>query len=136
VLGVLRYLSCMSDIQSPFFSPLLSFSNAVTASSSGYAYCNLPMRLNPLAQESLPLLGRRKRTSKPKVKSGCFTCKARHLKCDEGKPTCHRCRKDDWDCGGYKEEKRPPKPHLLAPKRTINRLRTKPGECACLLCEL
>ncbi|KAH6972801.1 hypothetical protein BKA56DRAFT_592836 [Ilyonectria sp. MPI-CAGE-AT-0026] len=27
--------------------------------------------------------------------------KIRHLKCDEGKPTCNRCDKDKYTCGGY-----------------------------------
>ncbi|CAI7569616.1 unnamed protein product [Penicillium pancosmium] len=33
----------------------------------------------------------RQRASKPKVRSGCLTCKARHVKCDEEKPVCARC---------------------------------------------
>jgi hypothetical protein len=34
---------------------------------------------------------KRIRAKKPKVRTGCFTCKARRIKCDEGKPTCKRC---------------------------------------------
>ena len=33
-----------------------------------------------------------------KVRSGCNTCKARHVKCDEGRPTCERCLKACRDC--------------------------------------
>ncbi|KIW66113.1 hypothetical protein PV04_08317 [Phialophora macrospora] len=36
-----------------------------------------------------------------KVRSGCVTCKARHVKCDEGRPGCLRCRKSNRRCGGY-----------------------------------
>lgn len=33
-----------------------------------------------------------------KSKTGCLTCKARHLKCDEGQPSCHRCVKSGRHC--------------------------------------
>ncbi|APA12257.1 hypothetical protein sscle_09g070270 [Sclerotinia sclerotiorum 1980 UF-70] len=42
-----------------------------------------------------------KRASRPKVKSGCVTCKFRRLKCDEGKPACFRCTKSGIRCRGY-----------------------------------
>ncbi|KAJ5387686.1 hypothetical protein N7509_010227 [Penicillium cosmopolitanum] len=32
----------------------------------------------------------RQRAANPKVRTGCITCKARHVKCDEGKPVCLR----------------------------------------------
>ncbi|KAL3424261.1 C6 zinc finger domain protein [Phlyctema vagabunda] len=35
-------------------------------------------------------------------RKGCETCRARHVKCDEGKPSCQRCRKDGRKCDGYK----------------------------------
>ncbi|KAM7201671.1 hypothetical protein V8F33_003220 [Rhypophila sp. PSN 637] len=41
------------------------------------------------------------RSSGPKVRSGCDTCKKRHLKCDEVKPSCHRCLKWRGYCEGY-----------------------------------
>ncbi|KAF1938693.1 hypothetical protein EJ02DRAFT_17603 [Clathrospora elynae] len=34
-------------------------------------------------------------------KSGCGTCKARKVKCDEGKPVCSRCRTTGRTCEGY-----------------------------------
>lgn len=38
-------------------------------------------------------------TSKPKrVRTGCLTCRERHLKCDEGIPTCINCRKSNRTC--------------------------------------
>ncbi|KAL0936371.1 uncharacterized protein CTRU02_208586 [Colletotrichum truncatum] len=46
-------------------------------------------------------LPKRKRASKPKVRSGCLTCKIRRVKCDERKPTCFRCQKADIKCDGY-----------------------------------
>ncbi|KAI8215638.1 hypothetical protein K4K52_003637 [Colletotrichum sp. SAR 10_76] len=48
-----------------------------------------------------PLPAKKKRASKPKVRSGCITCKIRRVKCDEGKPTCNRCAKADIKCDGY-----------------------------------
>ncbi|KAK4202773.1 hypothetical protein QBC40DRAFT_275678 [Triangularia verruculosa] len=42
-----------------------------------------------------------KRTSTPKVRTGCITCKNRHVKCDERKPTCSRCEKARMECHGY-----------------------------------
>ena len=40
-------------------------------------------------------LGSRKR------RTGCTTCKARRIKCDEGKPGCERCQKAGRKCDGY-----------------------------------
>ncbi|KAI0446160.1 hypothetical protein F4803DRAFT_504701 [Xylaria telfairii] len=39
--------------------------------------------------------------NRKKVKTGCRTCKARHIKCDEGRPACHRCISTGRICDGY-----------------------------------
>ncbi|KAH7240351.1 uncharacterized protein BKA55DRAFT_542938 [Fusarium redolens] len=36
-----------------------------------------------------------------KTRTGCLTCKKRHKKCDEEKPTCKRCRDGGYVCDGY-----------------------------------
>jgi hypothetical protein len=37
--------------------------------------------------------------NKPKrVRTGCLTCRERHLKCDEGTPNCQNCRKSSRVC--------------------------------------
>jgi hypothetical protein len=37
--------------------------------------------------------------NKPKrVRTGCLTCRERHLKCDEGLPICQNCRKSNRNC--------------------------------------
>ncbi|KAI1156947.1 hypothetical protein F4825DRAFT_140939 [Nemania diffusa] len=40
-------------------------------------------------------------TNKKKVKTGCRTCKTRRVKCDEGRPSCHRCVSTGRTCDGY-----------------------------------
>ncbi|KAI0451153.1 hypothetical protein F5B21DRAFT_389240 [Xylaria acuta] len=40
-------------------------------------------------------------TNRRKVKTGCRTCKARHVKCDEGRPACRRCVSTGRICDGY-----------------------------------
>lgn len=35
---------------------------------------------------------------------GCITCKAKRLKCDEIKPSCHQCERRKVQCGGYKKD--------------------------------
>ncbi|KAI1205167.1 uncharacterized protein F4807DRAFT_444211 [Annulohypoxylon truncatum] len=40
-------------------------------------------------------------SGKTKVKTGCRTCKARKVKCDEGWPSCRRCLSTGRICEGY-----------------------------------
>lgn len=44
------------------------------------------------------------RTSTQKVRTGCITCKKRHIKCDEKKPNCGNCLKNRRRCEGYIEQ--------------------------------
>ncbi|KAF4826281.1 putative transcriptional regulatory protein [Colletotrichum tropicale] len=46
------------------------------------------------------------RTSTRKVRTGCITCKKRHVKCDEGKPHCSNCLQNRGYCEGYALEPR------------------------------
>ncbi|RYP10766.1 hypothetical protein DL764_000462 [Monosporascus ibericus] len=41
---------------------------------------------------------RRKRCGGPRRKTGCFTCKARHTRCDEKKPVCSNCERLGLQC--------------------------------------
>ncbi|KAI2462950.1 hypothetical protein F4781DRAFT_418253 [Annulohypoxylon bovei var. microspora] len=45
-----------------------------------------------------------------KVRTGCLTCKARKVKCDEAKPHCNRCINTGRTCDGYASK---PTPGLL-----------------------
>ncbi|MCJ1478076.1 hypothetical protein MMC13_006751 [Lambiella insularis] len=44
---------------------------------------------------------KRTRASLPKVRTGCMTCKIRHVKCDEQKPSCVKCIRTGRVCDGY-----------------------------------
>ncbi|KAF7592237.1 hypothetical protein BBP40_000509, partial [Aspergillus hancockii] len=37
----------------------------------------------------------------PRSRAGCITCKLRHVKCDEAKPTCSLCKQAGYKCEGY-----------------------------------
>ncbi|TGO84214.1 hypothetical protein BPOR_0534g00030 [Botrytis porri] len=56
-----------------------------------------PTSTTPISQPRV----RRSRASKPKVKTGCLTCKSRRVKCDEAKPGCMRCVRFGHKCEGY-----------------------------------
>ncbi|KAK9325285.1 hypothetical protein V1517DRAFT_189944 [Lipomyces orientalis] len=43
----------------------------------------------------------RLRTVASRSRKGCITCKIRRVKCDEEKPSCHRCRSTGRKCDGY-----------------------------------
>ncbi|KAI0834702.1 hypothetical protein F5Y06DRAFT_150319 [Hypoxylon sp. FL0890] len=45
----------------------------------------------------------KRRANHSKVRSGCVTCKKRRVKCDETKPSCGRCEKSGYVCGGYED---------------------------------
>ncbi|KIW45576.1 uncharacterized protein PV06_03957 [Exophiala oligosperma] len=54
-----------------------------------------------MSANSEPVPVERKKTSAPKVRTGCITCKKRHVKCDEARPVCLRCRRGGHKCLGY-----------------------------------
>ncbi|KAK1140984.1 hypothetical protein N8T08_009730 [Aspergillus melleus] len=43
-------------------------------------------------------------------RTGCTTCKARRIKCDEGKPSCMRCTSGNRRCTYTPTNKKPPRP--------------------------
>ncbi|EEY23669.1 conserved hypothetical protein [Verticillium alfalfae VaMs.102] len=50
---------------------------------------------------------KRSRVSNAKAKTGCITCKKRHVKCDETKPHCRKCLAIRGHCEGYAPPKIP-----------------------------
>ncbi|KAI8689347.1 Zn(2)-C6 fungal-type domain-containing protein [Fusarium keratoplasticum] len=72
------------------------------------------------------------RKGSPKVRTGCITCKARKVKCDEAKPECNRCVSTGRKCDGYLPQKQdkqrlwPKNQQLLAnPTRTFPGIETR-----------
>ncbi|EXJ77597.1 hypothetical protein A1O3_09824 [Capronia epimyces CBS 606.96] len=66
----------------------------------GWAYARrLPSR--PAQSPSIHSAARRTRASRPKVRTGCKTCKIRRIKCDEVRPSCRRCTSTGRKCDGY-----------------------------------
>lgn len=61
---------------------------------------------------------KRTRESYVKVRTGCSTCKARRIKCDEGRPICHRCMKGGRICE-YK---------VAGPRRNVLTVYTSPTQ--------
>ncbi|KAK1759237.1 hypothetical protein QBC47DRAFT_293595 [Echria macrotheca] len=45
------------------------------------------------AAPAVPVVSKSRR-----VRTGCLTCRERHLKCDEGLPECNNCRKSSREC--------------------------------------
>ncbi|KAL3457533.1 hypothetical protein BJX64DRAFT_268673 [Aspergillus heterothallicus] len=54
--------------------------------------------MSPPQSENNDRERRRRRASRPKVRSGCATCKSRHKKCDEGRPSCAMCLRTGRKC--------------------------------------
>ncbi|KAJ6090338.1 hypothetical protein N7486_009153 [Penicillium sp. IBT 16267x] len=52
-----------------------------------------------MTERSLPTV----KTPKTRTKAftGCWTCRARKVKCDDETPHCRRCRHSGWQCQGY-----------------------------------
>jgi hypothetical protein len=46
-------------------------------------------------------MGQQKKPGLKRARIGCVTCKARRVKCDEGKPACARCIRFEVECEGY-----------------------------------
>ncbi|CAE6435707.1 unnamed protein product [Rhizoctonia solani] len=69
--------------------------------------------MNGMAQRSIP----------GPIGTSCLTCKRRHKKCDQRRPTCTRCDEEGFECLGYSHHRTTghptqltrPKPRLIAP---------------------
>ncbi|KAI1111599.1 hypothetical protein F5Y14DRAFT_304690 [Nemania sp. NC0429] len=59
-----------------------------------------------------------------KVRTGCVTCKARKVKCDEARPSCLRCQTGSRICGGY----RAPPPGSFSWDHVLNK---RPSTISC-----
>ncbi|KAI0180216.1 hypothetical protein GGR52DRAFT_232672 [Hypoxylon sp. FL1284] len=52
----------------------------------------------------------RVRARRPKVRTGCSTCKSRRIKCDEARPVCGRCQRSRLPCQYHDSEAAPDSP--------------------------
>ncbi|ODV63690.1 Zn(II)2Cys6 transcription factor domain-containing protein ASCRUDRAFT_67767 [Ascoidea rubescens DSM 1968] len=57
-----------------------------------------------------PSLTRKRIATSPRSKTGCWTCRIRHKKCDETRPVCKNCSKINIKCDQYYD----PKPIYMA----------------------
>ncbi|KAF5603214.1 transcriptional regulatory moc3 [Fusarium pseudocircinatum] len=56
---------------------------------------------DPQQVPDMKTTGTRKKKYATKGKTGCITCRIRRVKCDEDKPSCHRCVSTGRKCDGY-----------------------------------
>ncbi|KAK1996086.1 hypothetical protein LX36DRAFT_581110 [Colletotrichum falcatum] len=54
--------------------------------------------VKPKSPEKSAALAAATATKSKRVRTGCLTCRERHLKCDEGLPECLNCRKSSREC--------------------------------------
>lgn len=65
------------------------------------------------------------RLGSKKSRSGCRTCKTRHIKCDEQKPECGRCRSTGRKCDGYVDS---PSPKANVKKDSSSLIASQPSQ--------
>ncbi|KAK1579143.1 uncharacterized protein LY79DRAFT_564892 [Colletotrichum navitas] len=126
MVALLRILSALPRFLGPDALEMASQSSASAcdsrSSSAGSAAVGLalvrtvsrgnkriPEMSSQMATFSLGDRSRGKRTFTAKVKSGCITCKRRHVKCDETRPFCLKCTKSPRGpgvCEGYPSEQK------------------------------
>ncbi|KAJ5785344.1 uncharacterized protein N7503_010556 [Penicillium pulvis] len=65
----------------------------------------------------------------PRSRSGCWTCRARKVKCDEGRPKCEKCIKRNRECD-YEPRKRAPRGSGQGPRSLHLEMNSKPKAIA------
>ncbi|KFG84154.1 hypothetical protein MANI_024386 [Metarhizium anisopliae] len=61
---------------------------------------NAAQSQNP-ARNKLELRRKTLASTKKRSRGGCLTCKQKHAKCDEARPSCRNCSRKGLTCGGY-----------------------------------
>ncbi|KAJ4258030.1 hypothetical protein NW762_008168 [Fusarium torreyae] len=69
-----------------------------------------------------------KRKLPVRSRSGCLTCRNKHLKCDEAKPNCQVCISRGVQCGGYQRGLRWSTKHEKPTELVDHRFRTSPKQ--------
>ncbi|KAM3566620.1 hypothetical protein ARSEF4850_000373 [Beauveria asiatica] len=63
----------------------------------------------------------RRRRWAPRARTGCLTCRARRVKCDEERPTCRRCALSRVTCRGYQTPSSPSSSAGKSRKNTLDK---------------
>ncbi|KAF4445613.1 putative transcriptional regulatory protein C15D4.02 [Fusarium austroafricanum] len=69
-----------------------------------------------------------KRKLPVRSRSGCLTCRTKHLKCDEAKPECNVCISRGVQCGGYQRGLRWSTKHEKPAELAEHKFRTSPKQ--------
>ncbi|KAL3455347.1 fungal-specific transcription factor domain-containing protein [Aspergillus heterothallicus] len=79
-------MACKS---APESRPVAAISNSTTNAFLSHSKSRMPQNNNEHGHQ------------KKRSRNGCRTCRKRHQKCDERRPTCMNCRLRGIECGGY-----------------------------------
>ncbi|EDN11090.1 predicted protein [Histoplasma mississippiense (nom. inval.)] len=74
--------------------------SAVNKCACGHEFCHAEMEPNSLGARQSTTCSTRQRRYRDRNFTGCSTCKARHVKCDEAAPACRNCIKRGLHCDG------------------------------------
>ncbi|KAL4894675.1 hypothetical protein BDV59DRAFT_212020 [Aspergillus ambiguus] len=62
---------------------------------------------------------KRRRASSKRSRTGCRTCRLRHVKCDETPGACQNCLSNGWTCDGYELNRLPARAHPVIRRAPI-----------------
>lgn len=107
-----RMIRCMQILEHAWSDPAVAI-NGYWARRECMVLINLLLiKRNAKEDPPIPKSENRERRFHHKTRDGCSTCRARHIKCDEGKPACQKCLSRGFECGGYDR----PKPKIFQSK--------------------
>ncbi|KAL3484906.1 hypothetical protein BJX62DRAFT_229923 [Aspergillus germanicus] len=70
---------------------------------------------------------KRQRASTKRSRTGCRTCRVRHLKCDESPTACRNCTSNGWVCDGYEVNRLPRPTELVKSRPSLPHAPVEPG---------
>ncbi|EDN06607.1 predicted protein [Histoplasma mississippiense (nom. inval.)] len=78
--------------------------SAVNKCACEHEFCLVEMEPNSLGARQSTTCSTHQRRYRDRNFTGCLTCKARHVKCDEAAPACRNCIKRGLHCDGAQNE--------------------------------
>ncbi|KUJ06629.1 uncharacterized protein LY89DRAFT_768864 [Mollisia scopiformis] len=87
---------------------VIDYEQSQCSSSLSSPYHHVPQTDIECQQTSDPQVKAKARIQRTRIRTGCRTCKARRLKCDEAKPACRYCLDASKECPGYSKTLVPP----------------------------